>query len=160
MVCWAGALVPSGRPLEDSGAGMYRRRPRTASCGHPRPPRRSLTATLREQYADVRATPPAESARPMSRQSVAESLGLSRETVRRKIAALIERGCLIEDVRGGVIASRGVLDDKNSWAPRRGSRAMSANSDRTCVTKSERQRAETRPALGTPPRALAQQPPR
>ena len=49
---------------------------------------------FREQYADVRKALPAELARPVSRQAIAQSLGLSRETVRRKIAAMIKRGLL------------------------------------------------------------------
>jgi biotin operon repressor len=65
--------------------------------------------SFREQYADVRVSIPAELARPMSRQAIAESLGMSRETVRRKIATLIEQGILVEDPRGGVITTRGVI---------------------------------------------------
>jgi len=64
---------------------------------------------FRNEYADVRVALPAETVRPMSRQSIAESLGFPRETVRRKIAALIEKGYLTEDPRGGVITTRGVI---------------------------------------------------
>ncbi|HZL01258.1 MAG TPA: helix-turn-helix domain-containing protein, partial [Caulobacteraceae bacterium] len=62
-----------------------------------------------DEYADVRVSIPARQARPISRQAVAASLGLSRETVRRKIAALIEKGVLAADDRGGVITTRGVI---------------------------------------------------
>ncbi len=67
------------------------------------------TAWFREQYSDVRKSLPAELARPVSRQAIAQSLGLSRETVRRKIAAMIRKGFLEKDDRGGVITTRGVI---------------------------------------------------
>ena len=60
-------------------------------------------------YSDARVSLPVETVRPMSRQAIAESLGMPRETVRRKIAALIERKFLIEDPRGGVITARDVI---------------------------------------------------
>ena len=64
---------------------------------------------FREQYADVRISLPAELARPVSRQAVAQSLGISRETVRRKIAALVRKGFLESAPGGGVITTRGVI---------------------------------------------------
>ena len=67
------------------------------------------TAWFREQYADVRKALPAELARPVSRQAIAQSLGLSRETVRRKIAVMIRQGFLEKDARGGVITTRGLI---------------------------------------------------
>jgi hypothetical protein len=67
------------------------------------------TPWFREHYADVRKALPVELARPVSRQAIAQSLGLSRETVRRKIAAMIKRGLLSTDARGGVITTRGVI---------------------------------------------------
>jgi hypothetical protein len=60
-------------------------------------------------YADARISLPTAMARPISRQAIAHSLGLSRETVRRKIAKLIERGFLTADDRGGVITTRGAI---------------------------------------------------
>lgn len=44
---------------------------------------------------------PAEVRQPVSRRAIAESTGLPRETVRRKIAVLIEKGFLVE-TGGGV----------------------------------------------------------
>jgi biotin operon repressor len=64
---------------------------------------------FRQDYADVRQSIPAELAQPISRKAISESLGMSRETVRRKISALIEQGYLVEDDRGGVITARGVI---------------------------------------------------
>ncbi|MGH6988234.1 MAG: helix-turn-helix domain-containing protein [Caulobacteraceae bacterium] len=61
-----------------------------------------------EHFADVRNALPAELARPVSRQAIAHTLGLKRETVRRKIARLIQGG-LLEPVPGGVITPRGVI---------------------------------------------------
>ncbi len=71
------------------------------------------TAWFREQYADVRNSLPAELARPVSRQAVAQSLGISRETVRRKIAALVRKGLLESVPRGGVITTRGVIGEES-----------------------------------------------
>jgi hypothetical protein len=65
--------------------------------------------SFRVDYADVRVSLPAEMARPMSRKSIADSLGMARETARRKIAALIEKGYLVNAPRGGVITTRGVI---------------------------------------------------
>ena len=64
--------------------------------------------SLNERIPDLGAPLPPEDVRPMSRQAIAESLGLPRETVRRKIAALVAQGFLEEDPRGGVILVRGV----------------------------------------------------
>ncbi|MHB8528112.1 MAG: helix-turn-helix domain-containing protein [Caulobacteraceae bacterium] len=66
-------------------------------------------AWFRGDYADVHKALPPELARPISRQAIAQSLGLSRETVRRKIAALIKQGFLVADERGGVITARGAI---------------------------------------------------
>ena len=59
-------------------------------------------------FADVRVSLPAEMARAISRQAVADTLGSPRETVRRKIADLIRKGLLAE-APGGVITTRGVI---------------------------------------------------
>jgi len=60
-------------------------------------------------YSDARISLPVETVRPMSRQAIAASLGMPRETVRRKIAAMFEKGFLVEDPRGGVITARDVI---------------------------------------------------
>lgn len=39
---------------------------------------------------------------PISRNAIASATGLPRETVRRQVAKMIERGILVEDPRGGV----------------------------------------------------------
>ncbi|HEX4696011.1 helix-turn-helix domain-containing protein [Sphingomonas sp.] len=49
---------------------------------------------------------------PMSRSAIAAATGLPRETVRRHIAQLIERGVLIEDPRGGVTIVPGAIQDR------------------------------------------------
>jgi len=66
---------------------------------------------FRQEYADVRKSLPSELARPVSRLGLAESLGMSRETVRRKVAALIKDGYL-EEVDDGVITARGVIGNE------------------------------------------------
>ena len=53
--------------------------------------------------------PPPEDRWPVSRRAVAASVGLPRETVRRKVMELIEKGHL-EEVRGGLRAVAPVLE--------------------------------------------------
>lgn len=47
---------------------------------------------------------------PISRNAIASATGLPRETVRRQVERLIERGLLIEDPRGGVTQPIGYID--------------------------------------------------
>lgn len=47
---------------------------------------------------------------PISRNAIASATGLPRETVRRQVEKMIERGLLIEDSRGGVTPPPGVID--------------------------------------------------
>jgi hypothetical protein len=62
-----------------------------------------------DDYSDARVSLPAELARPVSRKAISESLGLPRETVRRKVSSLVKQGFLVEDERGGVITARDVI---------------------------------------------------
>ena len=55
-------------------------------------------------YADLDKPEPMEIKRPISRNAVALSLGLSYETARRRIQKLIDEGALIE-VKGGLIGA-------------------------------------------------------
>ncbi|MFA5989049.1 MAG: hypothetical protein WC803_05505 [Sphingomonas sp.] len=54
-------------------------------------------------------TLPREWVVPISRNAIASATGLPRETVRRQVARMIERGLLMEDERGGVTPPVGVL---------------------------------------------------
>ena len=49
---------------------------------------------------------------PISRNAIATTSGLPRETVRRHVARMIESGLLIEDPRGGVTLPVGVIQDR------------------------------------------------
>ncbi len=53
--------------------------------------------------------PPDEYRLPVSRRAIASSVGLPRETVRRKVMELVEKGHLVE-VRGGLRAVSPVLE--------------------------------------------------
>jgi len=64
-------------------------------------------APFRTTYAKLGSSLPVELSKPVSRQAIARSIGLSRETVRRKVAKLLDLGFLVEDSRGGVIITRG-----------------------------------------------------
>jgi hypothetical protein len=52
--------------------------------------------------------------RPVSRRAIAASTGLPRETVRRKIAQMVERGFLVEE-RRGVRTRSGVLQERRNY---------------------------------------------
>ena len=49
---------------------------------------------------------------PISRNAIATTSGLPRETVRRHVARMIQEGLLIEDPRGGVTLPAGVIQDR------------------------------------------------
>lgn len=55
--------------------------------------------SLRARYGGE-VPPPAEERAPISRRAIAQSVGLPRETVRRKLQELIDRGMLVETGRG------------------------------------------------------------
>jgi len=60
-------------------------------------------------YADLSTIIPAELQRPVTRLAITRATGLPRETVRRKVASLIEAGVLMKDERGGVRLTPGAL---------------------------------------------------
>lgn len=64
----------------------------------------------RQAFASFREPIPQELMRPVSRLSLARSTGLPRETVRRKVLRLIERGLVIE-ANGGLIVPAYVHDN-------------------------------------------------
>lgn len=53
---------------------------------------------------------------PISRNAIASATGLPRETVRRQVAKMIERGILVEDVRGGVTPPADIIS-ANGFEP-------------------------------------------
>jgi hypothetical protein len=63
-----------------------------------------------EPYEDLSTIIPAELQRPVTRLAITRATGLPRETVRRKVASLIEAGVLIKDERGGVRLTPGALN--------------------------------------------------
>ncbi len=73
----------------------------------------STSSILRdpELFARLDSTDPIPDSyhRPVSRRAIAASTGLPRETVRRKIAQLVEQGLLVEE-RAGVRTRSGVLE--------------------------------------------------
>jgi NifB/MoaA-like Fe-S oxidoreductase len=64
---------------------------------------------LLEPYEDLSTIITAELQRPVTRLAITRSTSLLRETVRRKVACLIEAGVLIKDARGGVRLTPGAL---------------------------------------------------
>ena len=65
------------------------------------PPEFSATAVL-----------PREWVVPMSRSAIAAATGLPRETVRRHVLHLIEKGLFVDDPRGGVTIAPGAIQDR------------------------------------------------
>ncbi len=65
---------------------------------------------LTERYSAWSDIPPDAIRQPISRRALAGSIGISVETARRRIEALIRRGLLVE-VEGGVIVPGGSFDD-------------------------------------------------
>lgn len=60
-------------------------------------------------YALVTTVVPIELQHPVTRSAVARATGLARETVRRKVAAMIESGLLTTDDRGRLFLMPGIL---------------------------------------------------
>lgn len=67
--------------------------------------------TIPESLAGT-AILPREWVVPISRNAIAESSGLPRETVRRNVAKMIAAGLLIEDERGGVTGAPGMIQTR------------------------------------------------
>lgn len=68
-----------------------------------------LNQATRKQYASLNALVPDDLIRPISRMALARSTNLPRETVRRKVLKLIERG-YVEETPKGLIVPRSVRE--------------------------------------------------
>ena len=76
----------------------------------------SIDGALRGPQAPLRIdgeAPQEHHFRPISRRAIAASTGLPRETVRRKISQMVERGFLVQEPRG-VRARPGVLRERSN----------------------------------------------
>ena len=60
-------------------------------------------------YASVTTIVPIELQHPVTRSAIARATGLARETVRRKVAAMIDSGLLTTDDRGRLFLTPGIL---------------------------------------------------
>jgi hypothetical protein len=65
------------------------------------------------RYAGIDQPPPDEVRRPVSASSLARSLGLPYETVRRQVRRLIETGVCVR-IKGGLIVPMGVLEQPDA----------------------------------------------
>jgi hypothetical protein len=68
-----------------------------------------LNQTTRRQYSSFKEFVPEHLMRPVSRMALARSTNLPRETVRRKVMKLIERG-FVEETPKGLIVPRSARD--------------------------------------------------
>ena len=66
---------------------------------------------LRARYASFDEVIPPSLYTPVSRLALARSTGMPRETVRRKIAKMIELGVVVEDERGGLCIRPDIIED-------------------------------------------------
>ena len=66
---------------------------------------------LRARYASFDEVIPPSLYTPISRLALARSTGLPRETVRRKVAKMIELGVVVEDKRGGLCIRPGIIEE-------------------------------------------------
>lgn len=66
---------------------------------------------LRARYASFDEVIPSSLYTPVSRLALSRSTGLPRETVRRKVAAMIEMGVVVEDKRGGLCIRQTIIED-------------------------------------------------
>lgn len=60
-------------------------------------------------YASVTTAVPIELHHPVTRSAIARATGMARETVRRKVAAMIESGLLTTDDRSRLFLTPGIL---------------------------------------------------
>lgn len=71
---------------------------------------------LRKRFASLSVPIPDEYTTPVSRLALSRSTGLPRETVRRKVARMLEQGLLVEDERGGLRIPSGLTHDEDLLA--------------------------------------------
>jgi hypothetical protein len=69
----------------------------------------SRTPEFIEKFGDYRAVIGIEGQRPVTAQSISQSTGIPRETVRRKLKLLVERGVIVEKTRGGYVFKPGFI---------------------------------------------------
>jgi hypothetical protein len=62
-----------------------------------------------QPFTSLEVIIPPELQRPVPRSAVTRATGLPRETVRRKVAAMIDAGLLTTDTRGGLRLTGGIL---------------------------------------------------
>jgi len=60
-------------------------------------------------YASITTIVPMDLQHPVTRSAIARATGMARETVRRKVAAMIDSGLLTTDARGRLFLTPGIL---------------------------------------------------
>lgn len=66
---------------------------------------------FREKFSDFMTVIGLEGQRPISAMTIAEATGIPRETVRRKLKLLLERGVIVEKARGAYVIKPGFVQD-------------------------------------------------
>ncbi|MEN3976995.1 hypothetical protein [Emcibacter sp. SYSU 3D8] len=77
---------------------------------------RLMATTQREPYVSIDVRIPAELQVPSNALSIADSTGLPRETVRRKLKELVTSGMVMEDKRGGYRLKPGAIQTEELQA--------------------------------------------
>jgi predicted transcriptional regulator len=62
-----------------------------------------------EKFGDFRAVIGIEGQRPINALTISQATGIPRETVRRKLKLLVERGVIVEKTRGGYVFKPGFI---------------------------------------------------
>ena len=69
----------------------------------------SRKAEFREKFGNFETRIGTEGQRPVNAQTISQATGIPRETVRRKLKLLLERGVIVEKTRGGYVMKPGFI---------------------------------------------------
>jgi predicted transcriptional regulator len=69
----------------------------------------SRTPAFREKFGDYQTVIGLEGQRPVNALTIANATGIPRETVRRKLKLLLERGVIVEKERGAYVVKPGFI---------------------------------------------------
>ncbi len=74
----------------------------------------SRKADFRERFGSFDAVIGVEGQRSVTAQTISQATGIPRETVRRKLKLLLERGVIVEKTRGGYVMKPGFIQQPHT----------------------------------------------